>query len=100
MGPHDRIETWSRTRERVKHSLVCPGTGGVGHIHQGTCGNQTHSTLEIALDISILLREKEGWEITAHSGLSEVELSHHKETIPTPVDLRDHAHAPKGNLVY
>jgi hypothetical protein len=56
--------------------------------------------LEITLGIPILLCEKEGWEIATSPGLSEVELSYHKEPISASIDLGDHAHALKGNLVH
>jgi hypothetical protein len=94
MGPRNRVETQYRTCEGVKYPLVGSGTGGVGRVHQGTCGKQTYSPLEIAVGFSLFLCEEEGWEATARPGLSEIELSYHQELIPSSADLGDHAHAP------
>jgi hypothetical protein len=56
-------------------------------------------TLSLALGVPVL-HKKEGWEIAACPGLSEVELSYHQEPISASIDLGDHAHALKGNLVH
>jgi hypothetical protein len=53
-----------------------------------------YSPLEIAMGLSFLLCEEEGWETTACSGLSEVELPYHQEPVSSSVDFGDHAHAP------
>jgi hypothetical protein len=93
MGPCNRIETRHRTCEGAEYPLVSSGTDRIGSVHYRTCGNRTYSPLEFAMGFSLLLHEKEGWETTTRSGLSEVELSYHQEPVSSALDLGDHAHA-------
>ena len=69
MGPQDRYEGRIRT-ESLQELQSYPGrTSGIGRLFKGKSGKRIYLTIRIPNGITILLRQKEGWETKTMSRL-------------------------------